>query len=269
MKALLTICFSALVSASFSQHTAGDPLLSMAGYTPGFADAFSQGSNASILASLRKRTAGIYAEQRFMIAEWKTAIAAAALPTRPGNFGCLLYYSGTENYAAIQTSLAYARNFGSRVDAGLQFHYNHATTPGYASSGGLGYSVSVLFHLNDKFSCGIHFSSQPEEGLPDKAVNKLPDKFGFGLGYKISELVFLTTEIIKEKNAPVNFNAGLHYAFHEKIFFRVAITSATSSWQLGAGIRWKQCRLLIMASVHPVLGATPGLLLMVEEKTIK
>jgi hypothetical protein len=269
MKRLLTICFLALAFSGLSQEPAGNALLTMAGYTPAFADAFSQQGNASVLASLRKRSAGIYSEQRFMIAEWKTVIAAAALPTRSGNFGCCLSYSGTENYAAIHSSLAYARNFGSRIDAGLQFHYSHAAMPGYTALSGIGYSVSLLFHLNEKFSSGIQFSSPPEQAWQDKTLKKLPEKFGFGLGYKVSELVFLTSEITKEKNAPVNFNAGLHYAFHEKIFFRVAITSATSSWQLGAGIRWKQCRLLIMASVHPVLGATPGLLLMVEEKTIK
>jgi hypothetical protein len=270
MKALHTIILLLLMSTGFSQEPSGVHILTLASYSAGFADPFSHRSHPSILARMKNRTAGIYSEQKFLIREWKTAVAAFVLPTPSGNFGLWLDYSGTENYSGFKSSISYARSLTTTFDVGLQFCYKHAGIPGYTSRSAYGYTVSALFHLNDKLDAGVNFSNEGEEESNEKPVKKLPEKFSFGFGYTVSQLVFLTSEITKAKQSPVNISAGLHYAFHEKMFFRMGFESATGSWQLGAGIRWRQLCFQLIADMHPVLGITPGLAMMTEEKkTVK
>jgi hypothetical protein len=266
MRTFFTIGLVSILTAGYSQDPSGRPALSMAAYSPGFADPFSQLSNPSILAAINKKTAGIYSEQRFMIKEWKTAIAAAAFPTASGNFGLCINYSGSANYYRFMSAIGYARSFGNSFDAGLQFRYHNAAIPGYNSESGLGYTVSLLFHLNQKFNAGFNFSDDREEDDGFKSGKKLPRKFSAGLGYTVSRLVFITTEITKSKQSPLNISAGIHYAFDEKLFFRTGFGSATQTWLLAGGIRWKQLVFQLIASMHPVLGITPGLQLLIEEK---
>jgi hypothetical protein len=264
MKGLFTIFFLFLLFGVRSQDP--ETVLGMAAYTPAFADPFSQHANPSILAAMKKKAAGIYSEQKFLVSEWKTAVGALVLPTQSGNFGLWIHYTGTENYSGFRSAFSYARSFGNSFDAGLQFRYYHAAVAGYSSLSGLGYTVSALFHLNSKFHTGINFSNEGNEDDPAKANKKLPLKFNAGFGYSLSRLVFLTTTIEKERQSPVNISAGIHYAFHEKIFFRSGFASATKTWLLSGGIKWKQLCIQLVACMHPVLGLTPGLQLMIEEK---
>jgi hypothetical protein len=53
----------------------------------------------------------------------------------------------------------------------------------------------------------------------------------------------------------------LQYAFEKKLFAKMGIASATSTFYLGAGFIWNGLRIDVSAALHPALGITPGMLL--------
>ena len=50
-----------------------------------------------------------------------------------------------------------------------------------------------------------------------------------GVGYEASEKFFVSTQIEKEENQPVNVNAGMQYKFLPQIIARVGIATNTSN----------------------------------------
>ena len=96
---------------------------------------------------------------------------------------------------------------------------------------------------------------------------KLASVYTFGIGYEASEKFFISTEIIKEEDQPVNVNTGMQYKFLPQLLARIGMSAAVSTGWMGFGFLWKSLRLDVAAAYHPQLGITPGLLLLYKFKT--
>lgn len=90
---------------------------------------------------------------------------------------------------------------------------------------------------------------------------KLPAVYSAGLGYDASEDFFVSTEIEKVEDLPLNVNASIQYKFADRFLARGGVSTASSVYFLGVGFRIQNFRFDVTASVHPQLGVTPGLLL--------
>jgi hypothetical protein len=86
------------------------------------------------------------------------------------------------------------------------------------------------------------------------------------LGYEASDNFFVSGEIVKQEDLPVNVNAGVQYNFAKQFFARFGIASQNQSPYGGAGLSWKNFRLDVSASYHPQLGFSPGLMLIMNLK---
>jgi len=86
------------------------------------------------------------------------------------------------------------------------------------------------------------------------------------MGYEASEKFFVSAEIVKEEDQPVNVNAGLQYKFIPQLLARVGMSTVTSTAWMGIGLSWKSLRVDVTAAYHPQLGVTPGLMLIIQNK---
>ena len=89
---------------------------------------------------------------------------------------------------------------------------------------------------------------------------KLASAYKLGLGYDASENFFVSGEIVKEEDKPVNVVAGVQYQFAKQFFARAGFLSESSTAFVGVGAGWKNLRVDIAASYHPQLGFSPGIL---------
>ena len=156
--------------------------------------------------------------------------------------------------------MAYARSLG-KVDVGAQFNYQQIKLAGYGTASAINFEAGAILHVSDQFQAGVHVYNPTRVSIGKTEEEKLPMAYSFGLGYDVSDKFFIGTEIEKIEDQPVNVNAGLQYAFDEKLFARTGIASATSSPYLGFGFLLNGFRIDVTASLHPSLGITPGLLL--------
>jgi hypothetical protein len=227
-------------------------------------DVFSFVNNQAALAAISHPAAGVYGERRFMLVETSLYTAAFAMPSTMGNFGVSLKYAGFKNFNENQIGLAYARSLGSAVDIGVQFNYYGYRVPSYSNASTVNFEIGTIIHLSDQLNMGIHVYN-PVGGKFGKTDDKLTAAYKMGLGYYVSEKFFVSAEIVKEEDYPVNVNAGFQYQFVKQFFARAGIATATSSAYAGFGIGWKNLRLDISGSYHPQLGWSPGLMLIVEK----
>jgi hypothetical protein len=119
-----------------------------------------------------------------------------------------------------------------------------------------------VLHITDKLHVGVHVNNPVGGKFGKDQQEKLASVYTFGLGYEASEKFFVSAEIIKEEDQPVNVNAGLQYKFLSRLLARAGMSTSTSTAWLGIGLTLKSFRVDVTSAYHPQLGITPGVLLL-------
>ena len=258
------ILFSSNIFSQAVRQPIAARYIGLGAYSINHVDAFSFTSNQAALAQIKNSAAGIYAEKRFLLSSTNMYSAIAVLSTKQGNFGLQADYFGYKNYNESQIGLAYARRLGSKLDIGIKFNYYGFRIPAYGNSSAVNFELGAIAHLSEKLHAGIH-AYNPVGGKLSKTDNeKLSSIYKFGIGYEASDKFFVSTEIIKEEDQPVNVDVGVQYNFMKQFFVRAGTSTETTNSYVGAGISWRNFRLDISGSYHQQLGFTPGLMLIVN-----
>jgi hypothetical protein len=236
------------------------PYVGLSAYSTQQTDPLSFTANQAALVRTKQAGAGVYGERRFLLAATNSYNAAVALPTKMGNFGIQLNYAGFKNFNENKIGLAYARSLGDKVDIGIQFNYYSYRIPAYGNASSINFEAGAIIHFTDKLNGGIHIYNPVGGKLSNTDNEKLASAYKIGVGYDASENFFISSEIIKEEDKPVNVIAGFQYHFAKQFFARAGFISESSTPFAGAGIGWKNMRLDVSGSYHPQLGFSPGVL---------
>ena len=254
------------VTAQSLRYALAQPYISLSAYSVQQNDALSFTGNQAALAGVKNAGIGIYGERRFMLSETSVYTLAGSLPTRLGNFGLMINYAGFKNFNENKIGLAYARKLGKFLDVGVQFNYYSYRIPSYGNASTINFEIGAMMHVTDKLNAGIHVYNPVGGKLGKNSDEKLASAYKMGIGYDASDKFFISSEIIKEEDKPVNVIAGLQYRFAKQFFAKAGFISETTSAYAGAGVAWKNLRLDISSSYHPQLGFSPGILLIMNFK---
>lgn len=258
---LVLIFFNSFINGQTVRRPVAALYTGLGAYSTGHADVFSFTNNQASLAQLKNAAAGVYGERRFLLDELAFYQLAIAVPTKSGNFGVKAGYYGFSDYNESQIGLAYGRKLGSKVDVGVQFNYNGIRISSYGNSSAINFEIGTVLHLTDRLHAGVHAYNPVGGKFGKNQEEKLAAIYTAGLGYEASSKFFVSAEIEKEEDQPVNVNAGMQYKFLPQLLARVGIASNTSNVYAGVGLTLKTFRLDVVAGYHPQLGITPGLLL--------
>ncbi len=237
------------------------PYVGLSAYSTQQTNPISFTANQAALAGVKQAGMGLYGEKRFLLAATNAYALAIAMPTKLGNFGVGLNYAGFKNFNENKIGLAYAKSLGAKVDIGIQFNYYSYRIPSYGSASSINFEAGTIIHFTDKLNGGIHVYNPLGGKLSNTDNEKLASAYKVGLGYDASENFFISSEVIKEEDKPVNVVAGFQYHFARQFFVRAGFISGSSTPFAGAGIGWKNMRLDVSGSYHPQLGFSPGILL--------
>ncbi len=266
------ICLFFLAQNSLAQtlrYSVSMPYVSLGAYSTKQKDPFAFTNNQAALAQVDNATAGVFGERRFMLKENSLYGIAAAIPTSMGNFGVQLNYAGFNNFNENKVGLAYARKLGKLLDLGVQFNYYGYRIPQYGNASSVNFEIGAIMHISDKLNGGIHVYNPVGGNLGKDQTEKLASAYKLGLGYDATDNFYVSAEIIKEEDKPVNVTGGVQYQFLQQFFARAGFVSQTGGGYAGVGVGWKNLRLDVSGSYHPQLGFSPGLLLIVNFKDSK
>lgn len=225
-------------------------------------DIFCVTANQASLANLQAPAAGLFAENRFLLEELKSCTLVLGLPTRSGNFGLHLSYSGFSLFNETSSGLAYARALGENVDLGVQFNFHGIQMAGYGAANAISFEAGAVFHPDEKLAFGIHVDNPAGGRFFKLTGEKIPAIYTIGIGYEASAVFSFAAEMVKEENMPVNVNAGFQYRPIPKLVTKAGVSSTSSSLWFGAGFLFDgSFRMDILSSYHPRLGISPGLML--------
>jgi hypothetical protein len=258
---LSLICSNLFINGQTVRRPVAAIYTTLGAYSINHADVFSYTNNQASLAQMKIIAIGVYGERRFLLDELSLYQLAVALPTKSGNLGVKAGYFGFNEYNESQIGLAYARKLGSKVDVGVQFNYNGIQISSYGNSSAITFEIGTVLHLTEKLHTGLHVYNPVGGTFGKNAEEKLASVYSVGFGYEASENFFVSAEIEKEEDQQVNVNAGMQYKFLAQFMARVGIATNTSNIYAGVGLFLKLFRLDVVASYHPHLGVTPGIML--------
>jgi hypothetical protein len=272
MKPFPVICLLLLMIHSKAQlpfQEGGSTYTSMTAYSRNHRDVFSVAANPAALTGLPNSSAALFAEKKYLLRDLANYSLTVAVKTGSGHFGLTSIYAGTTLFRQSAFHFSYARQWLKTLDIGIEFDYTGVRIgSGYGNIQAISCRLGVIIPLTGKLQSGITVSN-PLSFHTGKSGEKLPLAVAWGLGFDLSPLFYMALEIKKEEEQPLSINTGFHYQFLPGFFARIGITSSAPGLWMGAGWKKKNWRMDITASVHPVLGITPGLLLLVEMKNKK
>lgn len=258
------ICF--IVASQSLRYSVGMPYLNLSAYSAKQTDPFSFTGNQAALAKATTGGIGVYGERRFLLADNSVYAVAATIPTKLGSFGIQVNYAGFQNFNEQKAGLAYGKSLGDKVDIGIQFNYYGYKIPAYQNGSAVNFEGGAIFHISEKLNAGVHVYN-PVGGTVDKRNDeKLATVYKFGLGYDASENFYVSSEIVKEQNQPVNVTGGFQYRFQKQFFAKAGFRSDNSTGYGGIGFLYENLRIDVAASFHPQLGISPAILLVYNFK---
>ena len=255
-------------SAQSTKQSLLSPYLKSGTYSVKQADVFSFSGNQAALAGIKHFGVGAFSERKFMLQELNLFSASIAFPTESGNFGLQLHHFGNTAYNEMQAGLAYGRRLSDYVDVGLQFNYCSLKIAGYGNASTLNFEAGAIFHFTEELHGGVHLYNPTSSGLGKNKGENLAAVYSAGLGYDASENFFVSVAFEKVEDLPLNINTAIQYQFAERFFARGGVATNTGTFFLGLGFNLKSFRADAMASVHPRLGVTPGIML-IYNKPVK
>jgi hypothetical protein len=258
----ITICFFIFFPFTVYAGMDGDPAGAGQAGTGGISvfttGIWSTHNNPAGLAKLMNPMTGLYIENRFLIKELFFNVGSFALPVKNGGCGIAISHLRLGQYTNTFAGLAYGRQFGERLAAGVRFDYYRVSFgKEYESGTAVSFDAGIQWDISESVSLACNVFNPTRVKLLEKSEEQIPSIIRIGISYKpIPELVMLT-EIEKSSGSELNIAFGMEYAFDNKLFIRAGLGINSSKFSFGFGYVYSQFTIDVAASWHQTLGFTP------------
>lgn len=220
-------------------------------------DLWSAFHNQAGLAHLQTMNAGFYYESRFTMKELGMQAFTFALPTSTGTFAASFANYGYSKYFEQQAGLAYAKAFGDKFSAGIQFDYLRTFIAEYDEKSNFTFELGIISEPIDNLFIGAHVYNPIITSLTSDGYDKIPTILRIGVGYNINDKAFLCLETEKDIDEKTSIKVGLEWKLIENLMLRGGIGNNPLNSSFGIGYRHKKLTTDIAFTYHPILGATP------------
>lgn len=237
-------------------------------YSKHFNDAFSFTSNAACLGNIQAFQAGILTERKWMLKELDQQEMALAIPLGNGGLGLGFWYRGDVDYSEQTMNLAYGKNLG-RLQIGLRFGFVNTKAAFYPAIG-FGYSgIGICYQVTDKLMTGWELNLPVFGEVGKYYPEKGPQYFKMGFGCESRPDLFISFQVEKKANLPLNVIGYIEYRYAEQFLFAFGISSLSASPYFKSGWKKNGFSIQIYVTYEQVLGFSPGLVLFWEGKKKK
>lgn len=220
---------------------------SVGSYSRHFQNVIAAWANPAGLSCLPEFTAGIYAENRFLLKAASLYAAMAAIPVSAGAFGAGITRLGNSAWYQQRISGAYGRSVGRKVGIGLQFNYETTAVQGIGTTGSVGVDGGILWHISEKMHTGLQVFKS----------GSMSPVYSGGAGFEASRDCLLTAEIINA-GAVTSVKAAAYYRIVPALALEMGIASSPAYNNAAVIFYLRSLRIDIAAGFHPQLGITPS-----------
>ncbi len=242
------------------KNNIANPSIGTSAYSQQQTNVFASHSNIAAIGNIKQASIGITGEQRFGLSQLANYEVHTVFTTNGGNFGIQANKFGDASFSETQFGLGYGRKLGKLVTIGGRVNYYTQQIATYGKSGTVNAEAGMLLQLTPKLTSGISVFNPVGGKFGINQTEQLDAIYKFGLGYDVSTKVAISSEIVKQQNAALNFIGAMQYQFEQKFYAKVGVSTAAANFFTSVGLSLNnQFRLEFSASHHQQLGFTPGL----------
>ncbi len=217
-------------------------------------DFWSVFGNQAGLAYIEHPQAGISYYNAYQLRELGTQAGAFVYPTHTGNFAASVHRSGYSLFSRNQMGLAYARKFGEKWSASVQFNYLYFyQSEQTRHKGAFLIETGLMVEPIAGFFIGAHLYNPTRVKLTDYQDERVPTLMRVGLGYYFSQWVLVTLETEKDLEFQARVKCGLEYQVVTPLFLRVGLLTQPNQFTLGIGYEIKNLITDIAFVTHETL----------------
>ena len=261
-KCLLTTLFFLSISSVFpiENHPAGARALGLSNAFVSLTDTWSTFHNQAGIAGLTNVSAGVYYESKFQIDELSLVAGSLVLPAGAGNFGFSFSQFGKGTFKENKFGLAFAKQLGDKISAGIQLDYLAQTFPENERSKGFAtFEGGIIFRPAEHLFLGGHVFNPILGGIDSPAGKiKMPAVFRLGGHYRFDESVLISFEAEKDTENPAVLKSGIEYLPVKNLALRAGVSGQPVHFTAGMGYNIGNLSADIGFSYHGNLGVTPS-----------
>ncbi len=221
-------------------------------------DEWSAFNNQAGLAWCKRFSAGVFFENRFLLADLSGKVLVITLPAGKGAIGVSISQFGFSLYSEMNTCIAYGMHLTKKFSAGVQLDYFRLhVSDGFKDINFISCKVGLQFRASEHLWLGLHVLNPVPLKLSAQGNDRLPTVMRFGLSWRISERLHCDSEVEKDLLHKPALKAGIEYCPVKSFFIRMGLLSNPTTFTFGAGLELGNLQLDLASSYHLVLGYSP------------
>lgn len=243
-----------------AQHTpVGAPSAGMGHASVCNQDIWSSFNNPSGLAWDKGVRAGMFYENRYLLAEMHAGGLAVSVPVnKVGVFGLNAFRFGYAEYNENRFGVCYARKFGQVFSLGVQvnlhwIHFGDIYGDKVTATGEISFQVKPL----PRWIIAAHVFNPTRSPIAPGQRERLNTQFRLGTAYQFHEQVKASMEVEASIDLLPTFRAGVEYHPIPLLYLRAGVNTYPISPAFGFGLAFKKFNLDMAAQWLPVLGFSP------------
>lgn len=254
----LSMALNFEVLAQESKPPIGAKSAALGGQTTTLNDVFSIINNPAGLSKLEQFNIGVYAENRFLVADLNLFGVGISLPLQDNALGIGATYFGNAAYSETNLTLAYSRLLTENLSMAVNFDYLNLSIEELGTNSAFTFGLGLQFSPSKNIDIGVHIFNPIRVQITEEQNELLPSLLKVGLAYHpVEEKFTLFAEAEKDIDRDAILKFGLEYQLIEKLSLRGGISTNPTYSSFGLGLNLGKIVLDIANRFHPVLGYSP------------
>lgn len=252
------LCITTLLSAQ-GWMSQGARVSALADNGVTFIDAFAYHHNPGALGFLKKGTAGISYENRFLLKELQSQSFAVAVPLKIGVISAGGQFYGYNTYRTTRAGVGYSIKVANFLSLGVQLNYlGLQLGEHYGSQHSLSAEFGALAKIGEKVRLGFSVFNITRTKMAAYRDERFGTIMRLGASYQIIKQLMLVAEIEQEIGYKPRLRVGLEYHPIELLYIRAGVQGTPMNFAFGFGFAFNRFRLDLSTQYDQLLGWSPA-----------
>ena len=260
MKSILSILLVGCSITSFAQGwvPAGARSMSMGNASVTFQEVWAYHNNPGALGELKKFSAGVSYENRFLLKELQSQALAVAVPLKVGVISAGAHLYGSNRYRSYKAGVGYSLRLADKFSAGVQLNYQGIRLPdAYGSRSNMSAEVGLFARFTENWTMGFSVFNLNRAKLSEYGDDRFMTFMRLGTAYQFSKKFLVAIEAEKDLEYALRFKSGVEYKVIDEFVLRAGVQTAPLELSFGFGYHPKMVQIDFGTSYHQILGWSP------------
>ncbi len=245
----------------------GGRAMSMGNATVAVEDEWAFFNNPAATTGIKKFTAGISYENRFLLRALQSQALVAAMPLGKGvlSFGAHNY--GYTQFRSYRAGAGYSMKLSDHFSMGAQLNYQGLSlNENYGSINTMTADIGMFAEITSKWKVGLSVFDIGRAKLATDNDDRFTTTMRLGTSYQFSDRVLISIEGDKDLDDPLRFRSGIEYQVVDDFHLRGGVATNRLELTFGMGYTFSMFRLDLGTSYDQILGWSPNFSLLFLNK---